>query len=135
VDALNLTHSPENGRDGVPAERIDLRASHASVHAKESDGRAPGGSDSIEPNHGRGAILACRDPLGHAVPEYEPATSQKRCRWGLCNGTGPGLAMKRRIPAEGIVKLLGMIGSPGNSRRFAGAISTDPTLRQPALSP
>ena len=33
------------------------------------------------------------------------------------------------------VKLLGMIGSPGNSRRSPGAMSTDPTLRQLALSP
>ena len=33
----------------------------------------------------------------------------------------------------GIVKLLGMIVSPGNSRHFPDAISTDPTLRQPAL--
>jgi hypothetical protein len=100
VDALHRTQSPENGRDGVPAERIDLRASHAPEHAKESDWRAPGVSDSIEPHNGRGAILACRDPLGHAVPEYTPATSQKRCRWGLCNGTGPGRAMKRLIPVE-----------------------------------
>ena len=100
MDALNLTHSPENGRDWVPAERIDLRASHAPDHAKESDWRAPGVSDSIEPNNGRGAILACREPLGHAVSEYEPATEQKRFRWGLCNGTGPGLAMKRLIPVE-----------------------------------
>ena len=100
MDALHLTHSPENGRDWVPAERIDLRASHASVHVKESAGRAPGVSDSIEPHNGRGATLACRDALGHAVPEYEPATSQKRFRWGLCNGTGPGRAMKRLIPVE-----------------------------------
>ena len=35
----------------------------------------------------------------------------------------------------GIVKLLGMILSPGNSRHFPDAISTDPTLRQPASYP
>ena len=69
VDALHLTQSPENGRDWVPAERLDLRASHASDHAQESDGRAPGGLDSIEPNNGRGAILACRDTLGSCKPE------------------------------------------------------------------
>ena len=74
MDALNLTHSPENGTVWVSADRIDLRASHASGHAKESARRAPGVSDSIEPNNGRGATLACRDSLGHAVPEYEPAT-------------------------------------------------------------
>src|SRR5215813_12031956 len=51
-------------------------------------------SDRIEPNNGRGATLACRDSLGHVVPEYAPATSQKRCRRRLCNGTGPGGAMK-----------------------------------------
>jgi hypothetical protein len=33
----------------------------------------------------------------------------------------------------GIVKLLGMILSPGNSRHFPDAIATDPTLRRPAL--
>jgi len=33
VDALNLTHSPENGKVWEPADRVDLRASHASVHA------------------------------------------------------------------------------------------------------
>jgi hypothetical protein len=38
-------------------------------------------------------------------------------------------------PEAGIVKLLGMIVSPGNSRRFPGAMSTDPTLRQPAPYP
>jgi hypothetical protein len=100
VDALHLTQSPENGRDWVPAERIDLRASHAPDHAKESAWRAPGVSDSIEPNNGRGATLACRDSLGHAVPAYAPATSQKRFSWSLCNGTGPGLAMKRLIAVE-----------------------------------
>jgi hypothetical protein len=69
VDALHRTQSPENGRDGVPAERIDLRASHAPEHAKESDWRAPGVSDSIEPNNGRGAILAYRDTLGSCQRE------------------------------------------------------------------
>jgi hypothetical protein len=34
---------------------------------------------------------------------------------------------------EGIVKLLGMIVSPDNSRHFPDAIATDPTLRPPAL--
>jgi hypothetical protein len=32
----------------------------------------------------------------------------------------------------GIVKLLGMILLPGNSRHFPDAIATDPTLRRPA---
>ena len=35
-------------------------------------------------------------------------------------------------PKDGIVKLLGMILSPGNRRHFPDAISIDPTLRQPA---
>jgi hypothetical protein len=34
VDALNLTQSPENGKVWVTAERVDLRASHASVHER-----------------------------------------------------------------------------------------------------
>jgi len=33
VDALHLTHSPENGKVWETADRVDLRASHASVHA------------------------------------------------------------------------------------------------------
>jgi hypothetical protein len=36
-------------------------------------------------------------------------------------------------PLGGIVKLLGMIVSPDNSRHFPDAIATDPTLRPPAL--
>jgi hypothetical protein len=32
VEALHLTPSPENGTVWVTAERVDLRASHASVH-------------------------------------------------------------------------------------------------------
>src|SRR5215470_11297753 len=43
------------------------------------------------------------------------------------------LPLLRLLP--GIVKLLGMMLSPGNSRHFPDAISTDPTLRQPALYP
>ena len=35
----------------------------------------------------------------------------------------------------GIVKLLGIILSPGNSRHFPDAIATDPTLRRPAPYP
>jgi len=36
---------------------------------------------------------------------------------------------------KGIVKLLGIIVSPGNSRYFPDVIATDPPFRQPALSP
>jgi hypothetical protein len=36
---------------------------------------------------------------------------------------------------NGIVKLLGMIVSPGNSRCFPDVISTDPTLRPPVCYP
>jgi hypothetical protein len=35
----------------------------------------------------------------------------------------------------GIVKLLGMLWSPGNSRHFPDAMATDPTLRPPVYSP
>src|SRR5688572_28880973 len=35
----------------------------------------------------------------------------------------------------GIVKLLGIIVSPGNSRYFPDVIATDPPFRRPALSP
>ena len=38
-------------------------------------------------------------------------------------------------PGGGIVKLLGMIVSPDNSRHFPEAMSVGSTLRQPALSP
>ena len=34
MDALNRTHSSENGKVWVPADRVDLRASHASSHAR-----------------------------------------------------------------------------------------------------
>ncbi len=37
MDALHLTQSPENEMVWVSADRMDLRASQASVHAKESD--------------------------------------------------------------------------------------------------
>jgi hypothetical protein len=37
--------------------------------------------------------------------------------------------------SKGIVKLLGMILSPGNSRHVPDAIATDPTLRRPAPYP
>jgi ABC-type transporter Mla MlaB component len=36
---------------------------------------------------------------------------------------------------DGIVKLLGMIVSPGSSRHIPDAIATDPTLRRPAPYP
>jgi hypothetical protein len=36
------------------------------------------------------------------------------------------------VRSGGIVKLLGMILSPDNSRHFPEAIATNPTLRQPA---
>ena len=39
------------------------------------------------------------------------------------------------VVLAGIVKLLGMLWSPGNSRHIPDAIATDPTLRQPALCP
>jgi hypothetical protein len=42
---------------------------------------------------------------------------------------------KSGVSARGIVKLLEMIWSPGNSRHFPDAISTDPTLRPPVGYP
>jgi hypothetical protein len=48
--------------------------------------------------------------------------------------TRPRLGFKSFDAAQGIVKWLGMILSPGNSRHFPDAISADPTLRPPALS-
>jgi hypothetical protein len=39
-------------------------------------------------------------------------------------------ATENALPRDGIVKLLGMILSPGNSRHFPDAMATDPTLRQ-----
>jgi hypothetical protein len=43
--------------------------------------------------------------------------------------------VQEKWPYPGIVKLLGMILSPGNSRHFPDAISADPTLTPPAPSP
>ena len=40
-----------------------------------------------------------------------------------------------RLVKEGIVKLLGMIVSPGNRRYFPDVIATDPLFKRPALSP
>jgi hypothetical protein len=37
--------------------------------------------------------------------------------------------------ADGIVKLLGMMLSPGSRKHFPDVMSANPTLRQPALSP
>ena len=37
---------------------------------------------------------------------------------------------KRLNMREGIVKLLGMMWSPGNNKHFPEAMSTDPTLRR-----
>ena len=98
--ALNLIHSPENGKVWVTADRIDQRASDVSVHVSGEWLTSPQVSDSLESNNSCGANLACREPLGHAWPEYAPSTSQERCTWGLCSGTGPGVAMKRLIPVE-----------------------------------
>ena len=39
------------------------------------------------------------------------------------------------VTREGIVKLLGIILSPGNRRYFPDVIATNPPFRQPALSP
>ena len=39
------------------------------------------------------------------------------------------------MSSMGIVKLLGMMVSPDNSRHVLEAIATDPTLRPPALYP
>jgi hypothetical protein len=43
-----------------------------------------------------------------------------------------GMAAPAAVAPAGIVKLLGMILSPDNSRHFPEAIATNPTLRQPA---
>ena len=60
-------------------------------------------------------------------------------RWWPGSVTKRVLCIPVQSPYEcktrGIVKLLGIIVSPGNSRHFPDAIATDPTLRQPALSP
>ena len=44
-------------------------------------------------------------------------------------------ALDPAVAGKGIVKLLRMIMSSGNSGHFSGAISTGPTLRPPAVSP
>jgi hypothetical protein len=67
VDALHLTHSPENGKVWVTAERVDLRASYVSGHVRGEWLTSPGVSDRIEPNNGSGAILVYRTLLGQDV--------------------------------------------------------------------
>ena len=59
--------------------------------------------------------------------------------WGFCKDCewwqiDPG-AHSADNTMGGIVKLLGMIVSPGNSRHFSDAMSADPTLRQPTPYP
>ena len=55
----------------------------------------------------------------------------------ICEAARPSrpLTMAKWEALFGIVKLLEMIWSPGNSRRFPDAISTDPTLRPPVCYP
>lgn len=69
--ALNLTHSPENVKVWVTADRVDLRAGHAQDRVLESGLRAPGVSDGIELGNDHGAILACGEALGRMSPEYD----------------------------------------------------------------
>ena len=52
-----------------------------------------------------------------------------------CERLSPPLYFGKKESEKGIVKLLGMILSPGNRRHFPDAISTDPTLRRPAPYP
>jgi hypothetical protein len=52
------------------------------------------------------------------------------CTYGSVRGV-PG----NRHSYRNYAKLLGMIGALGKSRRFPKAMSTDPTLRRPALYP
>jgi hypothetical protein len=62
-----------------------------------------------------------------------PSLAQKKCfvtAHVCCAHVWP---YSPRVEPWGIVKLLGMILSPGNSRHFPDAIATDPTLRRPAL--
>ena len=73
--ALNLTRSPEIGKVWVTADRVDLtRRPGVSTRYRRVDSRAPGVSDSIEPNNDNGAILAYGEALGRTVPEYDGPT-------------------------------------------------------------
>jgi hypothetical protein len=46
-----------------------------------------------------------------------------------------GVVLLDDMPSAGIVKLLGMIVSPGDSRHVPDAMATDPTLRPPVCYP
>jgi hypothetical protein len=71
VYAMNLTHSPENVIVWVTADRVDLtRRPCVTPRHRRAVSRAPGVSDSIEPNNDSGAILACGEALGRISPEY-----------------------------------------------------------------
>src|SRR6266446_6529541 len=59
---------------------------------------------------------------------------------GILRASRSILCLRRRGDKDamrnaGIVKLWGMIVSPGNSRHFADGLSADPTLRPPAPYP
>ncbi len=64
MDALNPTHSPENVTVWVTADRFDLRAGHAQEHVRGECLASPPGSE-LDNDHG--AILACREALGHCA--------------------------------------------------------------------
>jgi len=53
---------------------------------------------------------------------------------GIVHFRGRDYRQDNALKVMGIVKLLGMIVSPGNSRHLSDAMSTDPMLRPPALS-
>jgi hypothetical protein len=61
-----------------------------------------------------------------------PASHTDGCQ---CLGSDTPEEESRPIPLRGIVKLLGIIVSPGNRRDFPDVIATDPPFRRPALSP
>lgn len=100
MDALNRTQSPENGTVWVTADRVNLRASHASSHVNGQWLTSPRGLRPHRVDQRSGSNPGVQSTSWAAVPEYDPATSQERIKWGLCNGTGPGVAMKRLIPVE-----------------------------------
>ena len=57
--ALNLNHSPENGKVWESADCVYPHAGHGQETLLDSNLSVPGVSDSIEANNDSGAILAC----------------------------------------------------------------------------
>jgi hypothetical protein len=64
VCALNLIQAPRTGKFRCLLSVLTYAQAMRQITLRTVTDEPPGVSDSIEPNNGHGAILACRAPLG-----------------------------------------------------------------------